>query len=52
LGKVELPGSENRHDMNIAEIILKLQDISEAQFNAESFGLDMVEAYAPPKSPT
>jgi hypothetical protein len=36
--------------MNIAEVILKLQDISESPFSAETFALELVEAYAPPKA--
>ncbi|WP_433985233.1 hypothetical protein RBB78_24835 (plasmid) [Tunturiibacter empetritectus] len=36
--------------MNIAEIILKLQDISDSPFNPGAFPLELVEAYAPPKA--
>lgn len=36
--------------MNIAEVILKLHDISESPFSAETFALELVEAYAPPKA--
>jgi len=36
--------------MNIAEILLKLQDIADAPFDAASFGLSLVEAYSPPKA--
>ncbi len=36
--------------MNIAEIILKLQDIVDAPFSAETFALQLIEAYGPPKA--
>ena len=36
--------------MNIAEIILKLQDISDTPFNSANFPLALVEAYSPPKA--
>jgi hypothetical protein len=36
--------------MNIAEIILKLQDISDAPYDPDSFALSLVEAYSPPKA--
>ena len=36
--------------MNIAEIILKMQDVAEAPFNAKVFPFELIEAYAPPKA--
>jgi hypothetical protein len=36
--------------MNIAEILLKLQDIADAPFDAATFGLSLVEAYSPPRA--
>lgn len=36
--------------MNIADIILKLQDLSDAPFQPEAFALSLVEAYAPPRA--
>jgi len=36
--------------MNIAEIIIKLQDISDTAFDVETFALKLIEAYAPPKA--
>lgn len=36
--------------MNIADVLLKLQDIADAPFERERFGLQLVEAYSPPKA--
>lgn len=36
--------------MNIAEVLLKLQDIAEAPFDRQQFALSLIEAYGPPKS--
>lgn len=36
--------------MNIAEILLKLQDIADAPFDAATFSLSLIEAYSPPKA--
>lgn len=49
-GIAEIPGSESHYEMNIAEIILKLQDISDTPFDAGTFAFQLVEAYAPPKA--
>jgi len=36
--------------MNIAEVILKLEDLSKADFSEESFAFLLIEAYAPPRA--
>ena len=36
--------------MNIAEVILKLQDIVDLPFDSKTFAFQLIEAYAPPKS--
>jgi len=36
--------------MNIAEVILKLQDLSEVPFDAGTFAIQLVEAFSPPKA--
>jgi hypothetical protein len=36
--------------MNIAEVILKLEDLSKSSFDADSFALRLIEAYAPPRA--
>jgi MmeI, DNA-methyltransferase domain/MmeI, target recognition domain/MmeI, C-terminal domain/MmeI, helicase spacer domain/MmeI, N-terminal domain len=36
--------------MNIAEILLKLEDIADATFDRATFGLSLIEAYGPPKA--
>lgn len=36
--------------MNIAEILLKLQDIADAPLEGPTFGISLIEAYSPPKA--
>lgn len=36
--------------MNIAEVLLKLQDIADAPFDRDQFALQLIEAYGPPKA--
>jgi len=36
--------------MNIAEVILKLEELSSSQFEGEQFAFRLIEAYAPPRA--
>jgi hypothetical protein len=37
------------NQMNIAEILLKFQDIADTPFDPSTFGLSSIEAYGPPR---